>query len=91
MTNQDPTIESVLMSLNPAGWVKTLGLLAHFDPDPTLVFEGVQVTKELTERPTVHVRTRRAGPPDVFGPTTITTTRQFVRDPADRTGWKEVR
>ena len=68
---------------------KFLGLLHLFpDGDGSLKFEGVQVTKELSERPTVHVRTKRAGPADVFGPTVITTTRQFVRT---HNGWEEVK
>lgn len=85
----DPMIEHVLMSLNPAGWIHTLGLLPFFpSDDPTLTFEGIQVTKERSERTTVHVRTKRNGLPDVFGPTTVTATRQFRRTAL---GWEEVK
>jgi hypothetical protein len=76
------TIEHVLMSLNPAGWVKTLGLGPYFAATRSENVVGVQVTKELTRRPTIDVR--------VVSPLTGgQTTRRFARNATAPHGWEE--
>lgn len=80
---RDP-IENVLMSLNPAGWVKTLGLLPFFAATRNDDLLGVQVTKELGARPAVHVR--------VKSPLAETAAvRRFVRSATAPHGWEEMK